>query len=105
MLGFYEKFCRIKRKIHTYIAEYGHECKKAKGINKNVVNDELKYEDYKNVLLSGSHKRHEMDRMQSQVHNIRTYRINKVSLSCYNDKNYILEGEYHKLSHFHKSTR
>ena len=32
---------------------------------------------------------HETNRIQSKVHNIRTYRINKVYLSCYNDKKYI----------------
>ena len=33
------------------IAEENHECTKAKCINKNVVDDKLKYEDYKNVLF------------------------------------------------------
>lgn len=35
--------------MHAVITEGNHECKKSKGINKNFVEDELKYEDYKNV--------------------------------------------------------
>ena len=31
---------------------------KALGINKNIIDDELKYEDYKNVLPNRSHIRH-----------------------------------------------
>ena len=37
----------IKRKI----TEENHKSKKAKDINKNVDDDELKYENYKNVFL------------------------------------------------------
>ena len=45
-----------------------------------------------------------MNRIQSKNRNIDPYRINKVSLSCYNDKKYVLEDGYCRLSHFHKST-
>ena len=45
-----------------------------------------------------------MNRIQSKNHNIESYRINKVSLSSYDDKKYILTDGYSRLSHFHKST-
>lgn len=35
--------------MRAVITEGNHECKKSKGINKKFVDDELKYEDYKNV--------------------------------------------------------
>ena len=78
-------FVELKAKVYLYITNNDLECKKAKGINKNVVDDELKYEDYKNVLSNGSHTRHEMNGIQSKHHNLGTYRINKVFLSCCND--------------------
>ena len=56
-----------------------------KGINKNV-DDELKYEDYKNVLFNRPCMRHEMNRIQSNDHSIGSYRINKISLSFFDDK-------------------
>ena len=44
------------------------------------------------------------ERIQRKDHDIRTYRINKISLSFYDDKKYTLEHRYYWLSHFHKST-
>ena len=38
-------FVGAKSKIYTFITQDNHESKKAKIINKNIVNDELKYED------------------------------------------------------------
>ena len=40
-------FVELKAKMYTFITEDNNESKKAKGINKKVVFDELKYEDYK----------------------------------------------------------
>ena len=45
--------------MYTYITEGNHEFKKAKGINKNFVDDELKYEDYKNVFFNRSNMTYE----------------------------------------------
>lgn len=41
----------------------------------------------------------------SKDYNVGTYRINKIFLSCKNNKKYILEDGYGRLSVFHKSTR
>ena len=99
-------FVGLKSKFYTFITEDNHESKKAKDINKNVADDEeLKYEDCKNVLFNKSYMRHEMNRIQNKDHNIGFYRINKISLSSYNDKTYILEDGYSRLSHFYKSIR
>ena len=57
----YKKLCRIKAKMYMHITEDNQECKKTKGINKNVADDKLKYEDCKNILYSGVHMRHAMD--------------------------------------------
>ena len=35
-----------------------------------------------------------MNRIQSKNHRIRTYEINKISLSCFDDKIYILNNGY-----------
>ena len=51
---------------------------KSKGINKKVADDELKYEDCKNVLFSRSYVRHEMNTIQGKDHNIGPYKINKI---------------------------
>ena len=46
-----------------------------------------------------------MKRIQSNYYNMGSYKIDKTSLSSYNDKKIILKDEYGRLLHFHKSTR
>ena len=73
-------FVGLKSKIYTLITEEKHESKKAKNINKNVIDDELKYEDCKNVLFNKSYMRNEMNRIQYKDHNIGSYRTHDVYL-------------------------
>ena len=47
-------FVGLKSNMYTFITEDNHEFKKAKGINKNVVDDELKYKDYRNIYFNKS---------------------------------------------------
>ena len=76
-----KSFVGLKPKMYTPTKEDNHKCKKAKDINKLVVDDELKHEDYKNDLLTRSYVRHEINRIQSKGHNTRAYSI-KNNLSC-----------------------
>ena len=69
--------------MYTFITENNRESKKAKDINKNVLDDELKYYNYKNVSFNRSYMRHEINRIQSKNHNIGSYRIHKNSFSSY----------------------
>ena len=46
--------------------------------------------------------RHEMNRIQGKYHNIKSYRISKISLSSHNDKKYVLKDRYNRLPHIHK---
>ena len=48
--------------------------------------------------------RHEMNRIQSKDHNIRSCRINQMLLSSYNDPKHILKDGYSSLSYFLKFT-
>ena len=43
-----------------------------------------------------------MKRIQSKLHEIDTYDINKISLSCFDDKRYILNDRINTLAYFHK---
>ena len=46
----------------------------------------ISHNKYKDVLLNKKCLRHLMNRMQSKDHKIGTYEINKISLSCCDDK-------------------
>ena len=63
-------FVGLKSNVYTFVTKCNHESKKAKGINRNVVDDELKYEDYKIVLFNRLYMRHKMNRIRSKDHNI-----------------------------------
>ena len=63
--------------------------KTVKGIKKNVIKNDLKHEDYKNVLLNNKQLHHKMKAIRSQKHQLESYEINKISLSCFDDKRYI----------------
>ena len=43
-----------------------------------------------------------MKRIQAKKHKIRTYKIDKISLSCFDDKRYVLDDGIHTLAYFHK---
>ena len=45
-----------------------------------------------------------MKRIQSKKHKLGTYGIDKISLSCFDDKRYVLDDGIHTLSYFHNSS-
>ena len=65
------------------------EIKKAKGVNKNVKN--IRHKKYFDVLFNKNMIRHKMKRIQSKLNKIGTYNVCKISLSCFDDKRYILD--------------
>ena len=46
------------------------------------------HNEYKDVLLNKKYLRNSMNRIQSKDHEIGTFKINKVSLSCFENKIY-----------------
>ena len=45
-----------------------------------------------------------MKRNQSKKHKLATYEINKISLSCFDDKRYMLDDGIYTLAYFHKNS-
>ena len=45
-----------------------------------------------------------MKRTQSKLHEIGTYDASKISLSCFDDKRYLLDDGINSLAYFHKDT-
>ena len=43
-----------------------------------------------------------MKRIQNKKHKLGTYEINKISLSCFDDKRYVLDDGIYTLSYFTK---
>ena len=72
----------------SYFVDDNSEDKKAKDVNRNVVAT-ISHNEYKDFLLNIKYLSHSINRRQSKDHRIATYEINKISLSCFDDKIYI----------------
>ena len=48
--------------------------------------------------------RHKMKRIKSKKHKLGTYEIDKISLSSFDDKRYVLHDGIYTLSYFHKNS-
>ena len=90
-----EEFIRLNPKRYLFLVD-NNKHTRAKGVNKNVV--ATSHSKYKDVLLNNKCIRHRMNRIQSKDHNIATNEINKISLSCFDDKIYIENNGYDRLA-------
>ena len=59
-------------------------------------------DELRDTLFNKKVVRHKMKRIQSKKHKLGTYEINKISLSCFDDKRSVLNDGIHTLSYFHK---
>ena len=70
------------------------------------VNISIEFKEYKNVLFNKKVIiRHKMKRIQSNLHEIGTYDVCKISLSCFDGKRYILNDGLTTLAYFHKDLK
>ena len=81
-----EEFVGLKPKM--YLVNDNSHHKRAKGVNRNVVAT-ISHNEYKDVLLNKKYLRHSMNRVQSKDYKTRTYEINKICFSCFDDKIFI----------------
>ena len=88
-------FVGLKSKMYSYLVELPDgeikNNKTAKGISKNVTKRDLEHEDYLSCLLNSTIEKHKIKTIRSDHHVVSSYEINKTSLSCYDDKRYILD--------------
>ena len=93
-----KEFIGLRAKLYSYKMCEGKEEKKCKRIKKNVIKNKITHEDYKNCLLQAKTKLTNMNGIRSRAHNIYTEKMNKVALSCEDDKRIILEDGVHTLA-------
>ena len=67
-----KEFVGLKANMHSFLANDSSEHKKAKGVNKNVVETIIhsEYSEFKHVLLNKKCFRHSMNRNQSTVNTL-----------------------------------
>ena len=75
--------------MHSYLVNDNSEHKNAKGMNRNLVAT-VSHNKCKDFLLNKKCLRHSINRIQSKDDKIiGTYEVNKISLSCFDDKIFI----------------
>ena len=94
------EFVGLKSKIYLLISVDNREANKAKEINKK-----LRHEEYVDVLFNKKVVRHNMKKIQNKLHEIGTYDVFKISLSCFDDKRYVLDDGINALAYFHKDIK
>lgn len=57
----------------------------------------ISHNECKDVLLNNNYLRYSLNRIQNKNHKRGTSEINKVSLSCFDDKLYVLTNRYNQL--------
>ena len=95
------EFIGLRSKMYSYVKENQTGGKTSKGIKKSVIKNDVKHEDYKRVLLNEEQIYHKMKTIRSQRHQLGSYEINKVSLSCFDDKRYLLADGISSLAYGH----
>ena len=96
------EFVGLRSKMYSYIKDNQKGGKTAKGIKKNVIKKDIQHENYKETLFNNKQMYHKMKTIRSESHQLGSYEINKVSLSCFDDKRYIHEDGKTSYAYAHK---
>ena len=91
------EFVGLKSKMHSMKNIDGKESNTVKGVN--IATD---FNEFKDTLFNKKVVRHTMRRKK---HKIGTYEVNKISLSCFDDKRYVLHDGIYTLVYFHKDLK
>ena len=69
--------------MYSYLKDTDECGKTAKGIKNNVIKKDIEHEDYKDVLFNNKQVCHKIKTIRSQIHQLTSHEINKISLSCF----------------------
>ena len=91
------KFVGLKSKMYSILDESNNEKSTRKGYN-----DFTEFREFHDALFRKTILRHTMRGTKSKNHNLGTYETNKRSLSCFDDKRYILKNGINTLAYGQK---
>ena len=95
-----DEFVGLKSKMYSMKNIDGKESNTAKGVN-----IATEFNEFKDTLFNKKIIRHKMRRIQGKKHKMGTYEINKISLSVFGDKRFVLNNGIHTLTYFHKGLK
>ena len=103
-----QEFVGLRSKMYSmWYEEHGviKEKKTAKGVTKSVTKKKLKHRRYKECLLRRKVIMAQMNQIRSKDHQLKTIAMNKVGLSPFDDKRFILSNGCDTLAHGHYRIR
>ena len=62
------------------------------------------FDKFKDILFNKKIIRHKMKRFKVKKLKLETYETDKISLSCFGDKRYVLDDVIYTSSYFHKNS-
>ena len=93
-------YVELKSKMYSLIDLDDEEVTKAKQVNKKI-----RHKEFVDVLFNKRVIRDNMKRIYSKLHRTGTYHVCKTSLSCFDDKRYVLDDGFNSLAYFHKDIK
>ena len=83
-------FIGLRSKMYSYLMDNGKNNKTCKGVKKDVIKKNISHRCYEDVLFNNKEILHKMNTIRGDHHRLSSYQVNKISLSCFDDKRYIL---------------
>ena len=93
------EFVALKSKMYSLTKNDGKECNTAKRVS-----IAFEFNKFKDVFFNKTFIKHKMKRIESKKHKLGTYEIEKISLSCFDNKRYVLDDRIYTLAYFHKDS-
>ena len=93
------EFVALRPKAYSYITNNFIEMKKAKGTKKCVISKMLRFDDYKKCLFDNGKVLKSQQRFKSENHEVYTENINKIALSCDDDKRIVTSDRITSYPH------
>ena len=80
-----KEFIGLKSKMYSYIKDNAKNVKTCKGVKKDVIKKNITHENYRDTLMNGKQMMHKINTIRSDHHQLGSYQLNKISLSCFDD--------------------
>ena len=95
-----KEFVGLRSKMYSLLIGEK-EKKTAKGIKKSVIRSRRSHQAYRDVLLNEKLTRATMNLIRSTRHKLYSITCNKLALSSYDDKRYVLDDKVSTRAHGH----
>ena len=95
-----DDFVVLKSKLYSMKNIDGKEFNTAKGVN-----IATEFNEFKDTLFNKKIIRHKMRRIQGKKHKMGTHKMNKMSLSVFDNKRFVLDDGIHTLAYFDKNLK